>query len=61
MAGFNLADLFELVADAVPDRLAVVQGTRRVTYAELDRRADRLAHHLAARGRARATPSGCSW
>jgi acyl-CoA synthetase (AMP-forming)/AMP-acid ligase II len=43
---FNLADLFESVADAVPDREAVVCGDRRLTYAELDRRANRLAHHL---------------
>ncbi|ORL97717.1 acyl-CoA synthetase [Prescottella equi] len=42
----NLADLFESVADAVPDRLAVVCGSARLTYAELDRRANRLAHHL---------------
>ena len=46
----NLADLFELVVDAVPDRLAVVAGARRLTYAELDRRANRLAHRLAAAG-----------
>jgi acyl-CoA synthetase (AMP-forming)/AMP-acid ligase II len=48
VAGFNLADLFELVADAVPDRIAVVDssGTQR-TYAELDDRTTRLAHALA--------------
>ena len=45
-AGFNLADLFELVADAVPDRIAVVAGSTRRTYAELDERATRLAHAL---------------
>lgn len=47
---FNLADLFELVADTVPDHEAVVSGPRRLTYRDLDRRADRLAHHLAGRG-----------
>ncbi len=47
---FNLADLFESVADAVPDRLALVCGGRRLTYAELDARANRLAHHLLAAG-----------
>ena len=36
---FNLADLFEKVADAVPDRLALVAGDRRLTYRELDERA----------------------
>jgi fatty-acyl-CoA synthase len=47
---FNIADLFELVADAVPERTAVVDGDRRLTYAELDERSTRLAHALAARG-----------
>src|SRR5581483_2503897 len=43
---FNIADLFELVADTVPDREAVVCGERRLTYRELDERATRLAHAL---------------
>lgn len=43
---FNLADLFESVVDAVPDRIALVTGTERRTYRELDERANRLAHHL---------------
>ena len=43
---FNLADLFEAVADAVGDRTAVVSGARRSSYAELDERANRLAHRL---------------
>lgn len=47
---FNLADLFELVADSVPDREAIVAPTVRLTYAQLDARANRLAHALAARG-----------
>jgi fatty-acyl-CoA synthase len=46
VSGFNLADLFELVADAVPDRTALVAGTTRRTYAELDERTTRLAHAL---------------
>ncbi|GIH79846.1 AMP-binding protein [Planobispora longispora] len=49
---FNLADLFEVVADACPDRVALVASggppDRRLTYAELDARANRVAHHLAA-------------
>jgi acyl-CoA synthetase (AMP-forming)/AMP-acid ligase II len=44
---FNLADLFELVADAVPDREAAVCGGVRRTYAQLDERSTRLAHLLA--------------
>ncbi|MEV8106015.1 acyl-CoA synthetase [Streptomyces sp. NPDC088135] len=50
---YNLADLFESVVDAVPEREALVYldhpGTgaeRRLTYAELDAAANRLAHHL---------------
>jgi acyl-CoA synthetase (AMP-forming)/AMP-acid ligase II len=47
---FNLADLFESVVDTVPDALAIVAGDRRLTYAELDDRASRLAQHLSASG-----------
>ena len=47
---FNLADLFEGVADAVPEREALVCGKRRLTYRELDGRANRLAHYLAGEG-----------
>ncbi len=43
---FNLADLFEVVVDRVPTRLALVAGDRRLTYEQLDERANRLAHHL---------------
>jgi 2,3-dihydroxybenzoate-AMP ligase len=38
------------------DRLAVVDGSRRVTYGELGRLVDRLALHLAALGLARGAP-----
>lgn len=43
---FNLADLYEIVADVVPDRLALVAGDVRLTYAGLDARAERVADHL---------------
>ena len=43
---FNLADLFEIVVDAAPDRTALVAGAVRHTYAELDERASRFGHHL---------------
>ena len=46
MVTFNLADMFEMVCDAVPDREAVVSDQRRLTYRTLDERANRLAHHL---------------
>ena len=47
---YNHADLFEGVADAIGDRVAVVCGDRRLTYAELDAESNRLAHHLQAAG-----------
>ncbi len=48
---FNMADVWEMAADAVPDREAlVVVGQRRLTYAQLEERVNRLAHHLAGRG-----------
>ena len=47
---FNIADLLELVADTVPDHAALVCGDRRLTFAEFDERATRLAHVLAANG-----------
>lgn len=46
----NIADLLEHAVDAVPERIAVVCGDRRVTFAELEERANRLAHHLSAHG-----------
>ncbi|WP_199431775.1 acyl-CoA synthetase [Qaidamihabitans albus] len=46
----NIADLLEHAVDAVPDRTAIVCGARRVTFYELEQRANRLAHHLAAHG-----------
>jgi acyl-CoA synthetase (AMP-forming)/AMP-acid ligase II len=47
---FNLADLFEGAVDAFGERdYLLAEGTRR-TYAEMDERANRLAHHLSAHG-----------
>jgi 3-oxocholest-4-en-26-oate---CoA ligase len=47
---FNLADLFEAAVDAFGDREYLVANGKRRTYAELEERANRLAHHLAAHG-----------
>jgi len=47
---FNIADLFESVVDAVPDRVALVCGDRRLTYRQLEERSNRAAHALGARG-----------
>jgi acyl-CoA synthetase (AMP-forming)/AMP-acid ligase II len=47
---FNLADMFEMVADKIPSRDALVCGEQRATFAQLEQRANQLAHHLAAHG-----------
>ncbi len=47
---FTLADLFEVVVDTVPERLALVAGPVRLTYRQLDERANRFAHHLTQHG-----------
>jgi len=50
MTTFNLADLFEAAVDAYGDREYIVADGQRRTYAEMEDRANRLAHHLAAQG-----------
>jgi len=47
---FNLADLFELVAAAVPERTAFRCGEAGSSFRELDARSTRLASALRARG-----------
>ena len=42
--------LFESQAEKTPDAVSVVIGTERLTYRELNERANRLAHHLMALG-----------
>jgi 3-oxocholest-4-en-26-oate---CoA ligase len=49
-SSFNMADVWEMAADAVPQREALVVGDQRRTYGELEDRANRLADHLAGRG-----------
>jgi acyl-CoA synthetase (AMP-forming)/AMP-acid ligase II len=43
---FTLADVFEVVAASCPDRLSLVAGETRLTYGELDARANRVGHAL---------------
>jgi amino acid adenylation domain-containing protein len=43
-------ELFEAQVDAAPSALALVAGDARLTYGELESRANRLAHHLRALG-----------
>ncbi len=47
---FNLADLFEAAVDAYPEREYLVADGKRRTYAEMEARANQLAHYLASRG-----------
>jgi acyl-CoA synthetase (AMP-forming)/AMP-acid ligase II len=47
---FNLADMYELVADKVPGRDATVCGEQRATFGQLEQRANQLAHYLASSG-----------
>jgi acyl-CoA synthetase (AMP-forming)/AMP-acid ligase II len=47
---YNLADLFEHAVDNFGDREYVVAEGRRRTYAQMEDRANRLAHHLLAQG-----------
>jgi fatty-acyl-CoA synthase len=46
MADWNYADVWEAIAETVPDAVAQVQGTRRISWGELDRRADGVAATL---------------
>jgi acyl-CoA synthetase (AMP-forming)/AMP-acid ligase II len=46
----NIADLAEHAIDAVPDRVALICGDDQLTYAELEDKANRLAHYLIDQG-----------
>src|SRR3974390_2248863 len=50
MTTFNLADLFEAAVDAFGDREYLVAAGERRTYAQMEERANRLAHFLASHG-----------
>ena len=47
---FNLADLFEIVASVVPQRVAFKCGAQQLSFRQLDERASRLASALRSRG-----------
>ncbi|GAA2075024.1 acyl-CoA synthetase [Actinomadura alba] len=47
---YNLADLLEILTQAGPERPALVAGDRRLTFGELNARANRVGHHLEAQG-----------
>jgi amino acid adenylation domain-containing protein len=46
----TIVDLFEAQVDRTPDAVALVAGDARLSFRELDARANRLAHHLRKRG-----------
>jgi amino acid adenylation domain-containing protein len=46
----TIGDLFQIQAARTPDALALVGNDERLTYHELELRANRLAHYLRARG-----------
>lgn len=46
----GFAALFEAQVERTPEALAVISGNERLSYAELNRRANRLAHDLRAHG-----------
>ena len=68
MPGWNIADVFEVVAATVPASPALIQGGRVLSWRELDHRAGQVAAYLAARGLVRQDkvfmwewPSSSSW
>jgi len=54
----TLPQCFDASCDRAPGRVAVEVGAARVTYAQLDRRANQLAHLLRERGVTAETPVG---
>ncbi len=47
---WNLATAFESVCDAIPDRVALIQGERRISFRSFDERAARMAAAFTAAG-----------
>lgn len=47
---YNIADLVEHAVDLMPDRIVLVGEHRESTYAELEERANKLAHYLLEQG-----------
>jgi acyl-CoA synthetase (AMP-forming)/AMP-acid ligase II len=50
MTGWNFADVWEIVADAVGDSPAQIQGERTITWSAFDQRADGVAQWLLSLG-----------
>lgn len=47
---FNLADVFEVVVETVPERLAYVSDSKQLTFAQLNERINKLGNALKAKG-----------
>lgn len=50
MPGWNIADVMAVVATTVPESVAVVQGGRRQSWGDFDKRTEHVAIHLAEQG-----------
>ncbi len=50
MAGWNLADILEVVATEIPAAPAIIQGAKTVAFGALNERAKRVADYLTAKG-----------
>jgi fatty-acyl-CoA synthase len=50
VSNWNYADIWEVVAETLPDSLALIHGEQRQTWAETDRRANGVAQWLLDRG-----------
>jgi len=50
MSDLCIHDLVQLQANAAPNAVALLSGDRRVTYGEMNARANQLAHYLRSLG-----------
>ena len=50
MNGWNFASIWESVAEAQPDRAALIHGNQTTTWRSFERRSNNLAHHLLSSG-----------
>ena len=50
MRTFNFADLLEIVAETVPERIALVHGQSELSYAALNEQSKRVAAVLSSHG-----------
>jgi len=48
--GWHFADLYETIAEVVPDRVAIIYGDRHLTWQGFDHRANALGHDLLGAG-----------